>query len=143
VHICTSWCVYLHGPGLHGCAQGPYHCVLLCVPYDTVIVTFKDWGFSPQYALCYIPTLPQSKWTLPSHVPRMRSNEKNRASCPALGNCHRAIGQNVQSHCAYRHCHLCADAHFRQSQYSYDLAESIIEPLTNRLDVMCCGKQGR
>ena len=29
----------------------------------------------------YIPTLPQSKWTLPSHITRMRSDEKNRTSC--------------------------------------------------------------
>jgi hypothetical protein len=28
-------------------------------------------------------------------------------------------GQNAQSLCAYRHCHLCAEEELRQSQYSY------------------------
>jgi hypothetical protein len=57
----------------------------------------------------------------------------------APGHSHRASGQNVQSHCPYRHCHLRADAYFRQSHYSYDFAEPIIESLTHRLDVVCRG----
>jgi hypothetical protein len=39
--------------------------------------------------------------------------------------------------CAYWYCHLLADVYFRQSQYSYYLAEPITEPLTNPLDVVC------